>query len=142
MQSSFRLSLTGLEEIVTCFYRIQACFCLGPACFKQISSSGSKKQSCIRPCVLGSCLGQACFKQISGSESQKKLCIHPCVLRSRHPFASLRETQRDAEHSHRLFKLHVIDSRFACLNTTYHLRKVRILYFQCVPYQRSSLCWY
>jgi cytochrome oxidase Cu insertion factor (SCO1/SenC/PrrC family) len=52
----------------------------------------------------------------------------------------LRETQRDAEHSQRLFKLHVIDNRFACLNPTHHLRKVRILYFQCVLTRCKDIC--
>jgi len=34
----------------------------------------------------------------------------------------------------------VIDSRFACLNPTHHLRKVRILYFQCVLTRCKDIC--
>jgi hypothetical protein len=44
--------------------------------------------------------------------------------------------------SHRLFKLHVLYSHLARLNTSNELDEVRILYFQCVLDQRSGLSWY
>lgn len=53
MQSIFRLSLTGSEEIVTNSYRVQACFCLGQVCFREILSSERPKQSSLSPCVSG-----------------------------------------------------------------------------------------
>src|SRR5258705_13219573 len=36
-------------------------------------------------------------------------------------------------------RLQAVDRRFACLDASHHLSKVRVLYFQCVSDKRSSL---